>query len=87
MVSGRAPRFGKHYNKAEIALIYLVDRSPKAKDLLATILGRTPHAIDYVWRWVDGAGFPPQADNRIKRQIEWAEQRLGPENRARIRVE
>lgn len=86
MPSRPAPRHRKHYSDAEIALIYLVDKSDEAKHLLASLLGRTPGAIDYVWRWVAHAGFPPEAYNQIMRQVEWAEERLGAENRGKIKV-
>jgi hypothetical protein len=83
----RPPRYGKPYEDAEIALVYLVERSDKARELLAKVLGRTEGAIDLVWRWVDHADFPPEAHNRIMRQVEWAEVQLGAENRGKISVE
>jgi hypothetical protein len=86
-VPNKAPRYGKHYENAEIALVYMVKRSDKAKALLAGLLGRTEHAIDLVWRWIEHADFPPEAHNRIQRQVQWAEERLGNENRGKIRVE
>ena len=79
-------RYGKHYEKAEIALIYLVDRSDTAKRLLAQLLGRTEHAIDWVWQWIHHADFPSEVHNRIQRQVEWAEQELGKENRGKIQI-
>jgi hypothetical protein len=82
-----APRHGKHYEDAEIALVYMVERSDKARKLLAGLLGRTEHAIDLVWRWIEHADFPPEAYNRIQRQVEWAEQALGKENRGKINVQ
>lgn len=82
----RPPKYGEHYEDAEIALIYLVGRSDEAKELLAKLLGRTEDAIDYVWRWVEKAAFPPEAEGKIKRQVEWAEERLGAKNRGRIQL-
>lgn len=73
------------YEDAEIALVYLVDRSDKAKELLAGLLGRTEDAIALLWRWIEHADFPPEAYNRIQRQVEWAEERLGNENRGTFR--
>jgi hypothetical protein len=85
-VPGNAPRYGKHYEDAEIALVYMVERSDRAKALLAGLLGRTENAIDLVWRWMEHADFPPEASNRIQRQVEWAEEKLGKENRGKIKV-
>ena len=82
----KAPRHGKHYEDAEIALLYMVERSDKAKQLLADLLGRTENAIDLVWRWMENADFPPEAYNRIQRQAEWAEEKLGKDNRGKIKV-
>ncbi len=86
MAKGRAPRAGQHYEDAEVALVYLVEGSEEADELLAKLLGRTEGAIDMVRRWADGAGFPSGAYNRIRKQLEWAEQRLGPENKGKIKV-
>lgn len=79
-------RHRQHYEDAEIALVYLVARSDRAKRLLAQLLGRTEGAIDMVWRWIEHAGFPAEADNKIKRQAEWAEEQLGTGNRGKIQV-
>lgn len=87
MPFSKPPRHRQPYNEAEIALVYLVDRSDEAKQLLAGLLGRTPDAIDLVWRWVEHADFPPEAHNRIRRQVEWAEDQLGTDNRGKIEVE
>jgi len=87
MTPRKAPRHGKHYEDAEIALIYLVDRSDNAKSLLASLLGRTEDAIDLLWRWIEHADFPAEAYNRIQRQVEWAEEALGKSNRGKIKVQ
>jgi hypothetical protein len=83
----RAPKAGRHYDDAEVALVYLVEKSPEADELLAQLLGRTSDAINMMRRWRDRADFPPGAYNRIKRQFEWAEDRLGPKNLGKIKVE
>lgn len=87
MPNGIAPRHGQPYQDAEIALLYLVARSDEAKGLLARLLGRTEDAIDLVWRWIEHADFPPEAHNRIRRQVQWAEDRLGEDNRGNIEVQ
>ncbi len=86
MAKKSAPRRGKHYTDAEIALIYLVEPSDEAKRLLADTLGRTLGGIAMVWRWVDHARFRPRSDNKIKRQVEWAESQLGTGNRGTIKI-
>lgn len=82
----KAPRHRQPYEDAEIALVYLVERSDKAKELLAGLLGRTEDAIALLWRWIEHADFPPEAYNRIQRQVGWAKERLGKENRGMIKV-
>ena len=86
MAKKSAPRQGQHYNDAEIALIYLVEPSDEAKALLANTLGRTEGGIEMVWRWVDHARFPTGAFNKIRRQVEWAENQLGVPNRGKIKI-
>lgn len=77
---------GQHYEDAEVALVYLVEGSKEADELLAQILSRSPGAINMMRRWADGADFPPEAYNRIQRQFEWAEKKLGAANKSKIRV-
>lgn len=77
---------GQHYEDAEVALVYLVEGSKEADELLAQLLSRTPGAINMMRRWADGADFPPEAYNRIQRQFAWAEQKLGAKNKGKIRV-
>lgn len=84
--SSKASKHRKHYEDAEIALVYLVKRSDNAKRFLASLLGRTEDAIDLVWRWIEHADFPPEAGNRIQRQVEWAEEAFGKSNRGKIKV-
>jgi len=86
LAKSSASKAGKHYEDAEVALVYLVEGSPKADELLATLLGRTEGAINMMRRWADGADFPPEAYNRIKKQFEWAEERLGSANKGRIKL-
>jgi hypothetical protein len=86
MAKGAAPRAGKPYEEAEVALVYLIQRSDKADELLAELLGRTPGAISMMRRWDEGADFPPEAYNRIKRQFEAAERILGAGNRGKVKI-
>lgn len=76
----------QHYEDSEVALVYLVEGSPEADALLAQLLRRTEGAINMMRRWVNGAKFPPQANNRIKKQIEWVESRFGPDNRGVVKL-
>jgi hypothetical protein len=85
-VSSMATNAGQPYEDAEIALVYLVEGSKEADELLALLLGRTPGAINMMRRWAEGADFPPEAYNRIRRQFEWAEKKLGAMNKGKIRV-
>lgn len=87
MPRSRPANYGKHYQDWEIALIYLFARSDRAKAFLANMLERTPDAIDLVWRWMEGAKFPPGAFNKIKRQFEAMVQELGPERRGIVHLE
>ena len=70
-------RHGQHYLDSEIALLYLIERSDTAKELLAQLLERSEDAIDMVWRWIEGADFPEDAENRIHRQVETIRDLLG----------
>jgi len=84
MIRKQAAKAGKHYENAEVALVYLVEGSPKSDELLAALLDRTPDAINMMRRWADGADFPPEAYGRIKKQFEWAEAHFGAINKGRI---
>jgi hypothetical protein len=86
MPNPSASKAGKHYTDAEIALVYLVEGSKEADELLAKLLGRTEGAINMMRRWADGADFPAEAFNRIKKQFEWAEEKLGKANKGSIKV-
>lgn len=86
MAKRGAARRGEHYTDSEIALVYLFARSDEAKELLAELLDRSQGGIDMVWRWCDHAGFPPSADNKIKRQVERIEEVLGEERRGTVDV-
>ena len=86
MPKNSASKAGKHYEDAEVALVYLVESSLKADELLATLLGRTEGAINMMRRWADGADFPPEAYNQIKKQFAWAEEKLGSANKGKIKL-
>ncbi|MCW8138008.1 MAG: hypothetical protein KIT58_03795 [Planctomycetota bacterium] len=74
-------RMRLHYDDAEVELAYMVARSPENKADLADLLGRSEHAIDYLWRWCDMAQFPERAGNEIERQVAAVRARLGDEAR------
>ena len=80
-------RHGQHYLDSEIALLYLIERSDTAKELLAELLERSEDAIDMVWRWIEGADFPEDAENRIKRQAERISDLLGDRLRGVVEIE
>ena len=86
MANGNPARAGEHYEDSEIALLYIFARSSEAKELLAELLKRSEEAIDMVWRWIEHAGFPAEADNKIKRQVERIENILGEEQRGTVDV-
>lgn len=86
MAHSKAPKAGQHYQDAEVALVFLVERSDKADHLLAQLLGRTEGAISMMRRWDEGADFPTEAHNRIRRQFEAAEAILGAQNRGKIKI-
>ena len=76
-------RHGKPYKEDEIALVYCVARSSDNAVALALRLQRTPAAIDWIWRWMDGTveNFPEKAFNRLIRQIVSVRARLGEARR------
>jgi hypothetical protein len=74
----RPPHHYEHYRDAEIALVYLIQKTPEAMATLADLLGRTPEAVDLLWGWCAGRNFPKTANNQIKRQVERVKQLLGP---------
>ena len=82
----RPRRYGKSYQPGEIALLYLVRRSPKAKKMLAEILERTEDAVDLVWGWCEGRPFPPEATGVIFRQIEVVRRILGKSVRGKLKL-
>jgi hypothetical protein len=86
MSPARAPKSGQHYTDAEVALVYLIEGSKEADELLARLLGRTEGAINIMRRWADGAHFPPKAFNKIKQQFAWMEEHFGEENRHKIKL-
>jgi hypothetical protein len=82
----RPRRYGKSYRSGEIALLYLVGRSQRAKKILAELLERTEDAVDLVWGWCEGRRFPPQATNVISRQVEGVRRILGKGVRGKLRL-
>lgn len=69
---------GKSYSQDQIDQIFRCRPTADNAELLASRFGRTPWAIDMVWRWADQtANFPSGARNRIVRQIGDARRRLG----------
>ena len=67
--------YGKKYKYWELLLIRQVRETPKAKEWLAKALKRTPHAIDFVYRWFENLenlepeeelSFPEGAYGNIK---------------------
>ncbi len=83
-----APRHRRSYREDELTLVFLVARSKENAEDLARRLGRTPSAIDWIWRWMDAdpERFPEKAFNRLYRQIVDVRRRLGDERRGEIRV-
>jgi len=86
MAKKKPARAGEHYQDSEIALVYVFARSSEAKELLAALLQRSEDAIDMVWRWIEHAGFPSEADNKIKRQVERIERIVGEDPRGSVDV-
>lgn len=87
-VDGAASRAGQPYTDEEIYEIYARfqespnPRSPELKQEFASRFGRTPGAIDFVMRWIEGYEFPEQAKNRILRQVDRARKRYLAERSA-----
>ncbi len=79
-------RHRKPYRQDEIALVFLVARSDESKAALAQRLQRTPSAIDWIWRWMDGQveNFPARAWNRLVRQIVEVRTALGDARRGEL---
>ena len=79
----KAENAGKPYTNGDICFILLFENCVEARIFLADLLGRTPDAIDYIFRWVDKQTKPEKkfdrrAFNKIKRQIKAAREKLGP---------
>lgn len=72
-----ATRHRLNYDSLEIELLYRMWQSEENAARLARLLERTKDAIEYVWRWCDGANFPPEAGNDIIRKVREVERRLG----------
>lgn len=77
MPGKRPSRRGEHYDDVEISLLYLVERSPESIEIMTDLLKRTEGGVVMAWRWIEKANFPPEAANRIKRQVTAAEKRFG----------
>lgn len=88
-VDSAASRAGLPYTDDEIYEIYSrfqeseSPRSPALKAEFAGRFGRTPGAIDFVMRWIEGYEFPEKARNRIARQIAQARARYLSEHSSR----
>ena len=41
---------------AEVALAYLVKRTPRATEVLARVLGKSPGGVELLLKWCDGVG-------------------------------
>jgi hypothetical protein len=87
MAAKKASRRGEHYDDVEISLLYLIERSPKSVEIMADLLRRTEGGVVMAWRWIEGANFPPEAENQIKRQSEAAERRFGKKARGSIKID
>lgn len=81
----KAPRHGQHYSDSEIAVCWFTFPTPEGRRRLAAQLGRTEHAISFIWRWCDDPEcFPPGAHNRIMHQIERCRENLGEQTRGEV---
>ena len=72
---------GPAYHTAEVALAYLLKRSPEFMERLAKMLGRTPGAVEQLWSWCEGAEAPTPA---LKEQLEQVKEFLGPDLRSSL---
>jgi hypothetical protein len=65
----QASKSGAAYHHGEVALAYLVKKSPQAMEKLAKLLGRTPGAVDQLWSWWEGAEVPSSALQKQMGQV------------------
>jgi len=79
-----AARRGGSYQQAEIALAYLVEKSPQSLEKLAKLLGRAPVAVLQIWSCWDGA---ETASAGLRNQMEQVKELLGSELRSSVSLE
>jgi hypothetical protein len=72
---------GPSHHIAEVALAYLLKRSPEFMERLAKMLGRTPGAVEQLWSWCEGAEVPTP---ELKEQLERVKEFLGPDLRSSL---
>jgi hypothetical protein len=78
---------GGSHHPAEVALAWLVKRTPQASELLAKVLGKTPGAVELLWRWCDGSEAPPSAHPRVQEQVARVREVLGGSLRGQFSLE
>ena len=78
----KEPNSGEEYMDAEVELIFRVVKSKANAAAIGLLLGRTPSAIEWVWRTLDEGGeIGTRASERLFRQCERVRQVLGRSQR------
>ena len=72
---------------AEVALAFVVKRTPRASELLAKVLGSSPGAVELLWRWCDGAEGAAAADPQVQAVVARVQEVFGPGLRGRFSVD
>ena len=78
---GAAASRDPSYHIAEVALAYLLKRSPEFMEMLAKMLARTPGAVEQLWSWCEGAEAPTP---ELKGQLERVKEFLGQDLRSSL---
>jgi hypothetical protein len=77
-------RHGEAYEDGEVAMIYVAQKSRKAKRKLARLLRRTEDTVDFIWGWCAGRNYPPEAANKIEWQVQRVRKILGNAAQGRV---
>ena len=72
---------------AEVALVFLVKRTPQAAEKIGKILGKSATEVEAIWRWCDGLDATAGENRKSIDRLEWVKETLGSEARASVSLD
>jgi hypothetical protein len=72
---------------AEVALAYLVKRTPRGSEVLARVLGKSPRGVELLLKSCDGAEGAPPAARAVKARVARLQEVLGEALRGQLSLD